>query len=127
MRWLVGSIADWTALAKEAFKALKPGGYLETHEPSSGFESKGAPFDEKNALSQWGKIFVKGGVKFGRPFTVFEDDLQRKAMEEAGFVDIREMILEVRIMAGITPILFYFSLGPPFQLVKFVPFQLTPI
>ncbi|KAG7106688.1 Secondary metabolism regulator LAE1 like protein [Verticillium longisporum] len=89
-RWLVGSIADWTALFKEAFKCLKPGGYLESHEPSSGFENQGEPLDQKSALAQWGKFFVKGGQKFGRPFTVFEEHIQRKAMEAAGFVDIEE-------------------------------------
>ncbi|KAM0282848.1 hypothetical protein ACHAQH_002852 [Verticillium albo-atrum] len=89
-RWLVGSIADWTALFQEAFKCLKPGGYLESHEPSSGFENQGDPLDPKSALAQWGKFFVKGGLKFGRPFTIFEDQLQRKAMEAAGFVDIEE-------------------------------------
>ncbi|EEY17912.1 conserved hypothetical protein [Verticillium alfalfae VaMs.102] len=89
-RWLIGSIADWTALFKEAFKCLKPGGYLESHEPSSGFENQGEPLDQKSALAQWGKFFVKGGLKFGRPFTVFEEHIQRKAMEAAGFVDIEE-------------------------------------
>lgn len=80
---------------KEAFKCLKPGGYLESHEPSSGFENEGEPLDNKSALSQWGRFFVKGGLKFGRSFTVFEDELQRKAMEEAGFVDIEVKDIKV--------------------------------
>ncbi|KAH6695693.1 S-adenosyl-L-methionine-dependent methyltransferase [Plectosphaerella plurivora] len=94
MRWLIGSIADWTALFKEAYRCLRPGGYLESHEPSSGFETEGKPLDEKSALSQWGKIFVAGGNKLGRSFTLFEDQIQRKAMEEAGFVDISERVIK---------------------------------
>ncbi|RKK18861.1 hypothetical protein BFJ65_g9152 [Fusarium oxysporum f. sp. cepae] len=47
MRWLVGSIADWTALFQEAYKSLKPGGYIERYEPSSRIESDdGTLFDE---------------------------------------------------------------------------------
>lgn len=95
VRWLVGSIADWTALFKEAYKCLKPGGWLESHEPSSAFENEGEPFDDKSALSQWGKIFVKGGIKFGRSFTLFQDQIQRKAMEAAGFVEIGERDIKV--------------------------------
>lgn len=88
MRWLVGSIVDWTALYKEAFNALKPGGYLEDHEPSPYIVSDDGTVPDTSAHGQWGKFFVDGGRKIGRSFTVFEDDTQRKAMADAGFVDI---------------------------------------
>ncbi|RBR21967.1 uncharacterized protein FIESC28_04680 [Fusarium coffeatum] len=90
MRWLVGSIADWTGLFKEAYKSLKPGGWVESYEPSSTVESDDNSVLPGSAMSQWQKFFVEGGRKMGRPFTVFKDRLQRKAMEEAGFVDIEE-------------------------------------
>ncbi|KAM5346298.1 hypothetical protein ACJ41O_009303 [Fusarium nematophilum] len=90
MRWLIGSIQDWTALFKEAYKSLKPGGYLESYEPSSQLQSDDGTVAEKGAMSQWGNFFKEGGRKIGRPFTVVEDSIQRKAMEEAGFVDIQE-------------------------------------
>ncbi|KAJ4252883.1 hypothetical protein NW762_010789 [Fusarium torreyae] len=41
-------------------------------------------------MGQWGKIFVEGGKKIGRTFTVVQDELQNKAMAEAGFVDIQQ-------------------------------------
>ncbi|KAF5246300.1 hypothetical protein FAUST_1417 [Fusarium austroamericanum] len=90
MRWLVGSIADWTALFKEAYKSLKPGGWVETYEPSATVESDDNSVLPGSAMSQWQKFFVEGGRKMGRPFTVFQDELQKKAMQEAGFVDIEE-------------------------------------
>jgi hypothetical protein len=46
-------------------------------------------------LNQWGKFFVEGGRKLGRPFTIFEEDIQKAAMREAGFVDIEEKDLKV--------------------------------
>ncbi|KAJ4319078.1 hypothetical protein N0V84_006531 [Fusarium piperis] len=90
MRWLVGSISDWTALFKQAYRSLKPGGYIESYEPSSCIESDDGTAREDSALNQWGKFFVEGGRKLGRPFTIFEDGTQVKAMKEAGFVDIEE-------------------------------------
>ncbi|KAL1850181.1 hypothetical protein VTK73DRAFT_9734 [Phialemonium thermophilum] len=98
IRWLVGSIVDWTALYKEAFRALKPGGYLEDAEPSPYLESDDGTVHDKSAMSQWGKFFVEGGKKIGRSFTIVEDGVQRKAMEEAGFVDIQE--IDSRIALG---------------------------
>ncbi|KAK0702399.1 S-adenosyl-L-methionine-dependent methyltransferase [Lasiosphaeris hirsuta] len=89
-RWLVGAIQDWTALFKEAYKSLKPGGYLESYEPASRIESDDGTVTNSTALCQWGKIFIEGGRKLGRPFTVYEDGIQGKAMEEAGFADIEE-------------------------------------
>ncbi|KAH6951924.1 S-adenosyl-L-methionine-dependent methyltransferase [Fusarium avenaceum] len=90
IRWLVGSIVDWTALFKQAYKSLKPGGYVESYEPGSRVESDDGTVREGSALSQWEKFFVEGGLKLGRPFTIFEEGIQKAAMREAGFVDIEE-------------------------------------
>ncbi|KAI3575621.1 S-adenosyl-L-methionine-dependent methyltransferase, partial [Fusarium oxysporum f. sp. albedinis] len=90
MRWLVGSIADWKSLFKEAYKCLKPGGYIESYEPSSRVESDDGTVLPGSALSQWEKFFVEGGRKIGRPFTIFEENIQREGMREAGFVNIEE-------------------------------------
>ncbi|SPO04389.1 related to TAM domain methyltransferase [Cephalotrichum gorgonifer] len=91
IRWLIGSIADWEAVYKEAFNALVPGGWLETQEGSGAFTSDDGTVGEKAALNQWGKIFANFGKTIGRPFTVVADGIQRKAMEAAGFVDIQEI------------------------------------
>ncbi|KAK1753953.1 S-adenosyl-L-methionine-dependent methyltransferase [Echria macrotheca] len=90
MRWLVGSIDDWNALFRRAFSCLRPGGWLESYEMSTMWESDDGSVTEKSALGQWGRIFVEGGRKFGRTFTVVYDELQRKAMNAAGFVEIHE-------------------------------------
>lgn len=95
MRWLVGSIADWKSLFKEAYKCLKPGGYIESYEPSSRVESDDGTVLPGSALSQWEKFFVEGGRKIGRPFTIFEEKIQREGMREAGFVNIEERDFKV--------------------------------
>lgn len=95
MRYLVGSIIDWTALFREAYTALKPGGWLESFEGAPHMISDDGSVPEKSAISQWGKFFEEGGKKMGRSFLVVSEGVQRKAMEEAGFVDIQEWELKV--------------------------------
>lgn len=90
LRWLTGSIPDWNLLLEEAFKAVKPGGWVESHETSSVVRSDHATITEESALGQWSKFFEDGGKKIGRTFRAIEEDIQRKAMEAAGFVDIQE-------------------------------------
>ncbi|RSL71566.1 hypothetical protein CEP54_001346 [Fusarium duplospermum] len=97
MRWLVGSIVDWPQLFKEAYKCLKPGGYIESHEALSRMDCDDGSIHEKSAMHQWGKFFVEGGKKIGRSFTIVEDGVQKKGMEEAGFVNVEERNFKVPI------------------------------
>ena len=89
MRWLVGAVPDWDEIFRQAYKVTKPGGYFESKESSSVNTSDDGTVPDGCALDQWGKVFHKAGNKFGRSFRVYEDGIQRKAMEAAGFVDIK--------------------------------------
>ncbi|KAK0737930.1 S-adenosyl-L-methionine-dependent methyltransferase [Schizothecium vesticola] len=85
IRYLVGSIPDWDALFQEAFRVLKPGGYVESLEPSSLFQSDDGSVKEGSAMDRWGKVFNEGGRKIGRPFNIIGEDIQRTGMLQAGF------------------------------------------
>ncbi|KAK0620136.1 S-adenosyl-L-methionine-dependent methyltransferase [Immersiella caudata] len=74
---------------------------LAFYEPASGFESENGCLKPTHALYQWGRIFVEGGRKLGRSWTLREEDIQRKAMEEAGFVDVQ--VKEVKTPMGTWP------------------------
>ncbi|KAF5004806.1 hypothetical protein FDECE_8705 [Fusarium decemcellulare] len=89
MRYLYGSIGDWSALFKEAYRACKSGGWVESFEASPRMESDDGTVTERCAINEWGKFFIEGGRKLGRPFTIIDEDLQQRYMEEAGFVDIK--------------------------------------
>jgi len=117
MRFLAGSIPDWTALFKEAYKCLKPGGYIESMEPSPIIESDDGTVDEKSAMAQWGKIFVEGGRRSGRSWTVVPDKTQQKALEEAGFENLQ--VSDFKVSSDISDILYgnplltlYYCQGP---------------
>ncbi|KAH7142171.1 S-adenosyl-L-methionine-dependent methyltransferase [Dactylonectria macrodidyma] len=90
IRYLIGCIPDWGELFKQSYKTLKPGGWLESFEASPTIESDDGTVTPTSALGRWGPIFIDGSKKSGRTFTVIADGLQRKYMEEAGFVDIQE-------------------------------------
>lgn len=99
IRWLVGAIPDWYALFREAYQALKPGGYLESQESSCMITSDDGTVKDGSPLDQWSKVFSEAGKKTGRTFNVIEDDLQRKAMEAAGFEITYETDIKVRARA----------------------------
>ncbi|EOO01090.1 hypothetical protein UCRPA7_3323 [Phaeoacremonium minimum UCRPA7] len=88
-----GSIEDWPALFKQAHNVLKPGAWLESYDGTPVLETDDDTLGEN--MAKWGTFFVEGGKKIGRSFTVLEDGTQRKAMEEAGFVDIQERDFKV--------------------------------
>ncbi|KAK2480280.1 hypothetical protein H9L39_09654 [Fusarium oxysporum f. sp. albedinis] len=90
LRWLAGSIPDWYQFFREAYKTCKPGGWVESFEPSAIITSDNDTVKETSALGQWGKLFIEGAKKFGMSFSVYEEELQRKAMEAAGFIDIQQ-------------------------------------
>ncbi|ENH70162.1 mRNA 3'-end-processing protein YTH1 [Fusarium oxysporum f. sp. cubense race 1] len=89
MRYLYGSISDWSALFQEAFRSCKPGGWVESFEASPCLESDDDTVKEGSAMSEWGKFFIEGGKRLGRTFTILDDDLQKQGMEDAGFADIQ--------------------------------------
>lgn len=68
---------------------------METFEGSPHMVSDDGSVADKSAISQWGKFFEEGGKTLGRTFLVVEQGIQRKAMEEAGFVDIQEWEFKV--------------------------------
>ncbi|KAJ3548161.1 hypothetical protein NM208_g1144 [Fusarium decemcellulare] len=88
MRFLYGSIKHWSFLIKQAYKACKPGGWTESLEASAMMESDDGTVTKSSAMAEWGRFFIEGGKKMGQTFTILEDDLQRKYMEEAGFINI---------------------------------------
>ncbi|KAH8894492.1 methyltransferase type 11 [Thozetella sp. PMI_491] len=101
IRYLVGSVPDWTELYKQAYDVLKPGGYLEDYEASPRVYSDDGTLPGESAMAQWGALFLGGGEKIGHNFDIVEQNIQNKAMKEAGFVDIQEKW--IKIPAGAWP------------------------
>ncbi|KAH8174647.1 methyltransferase domain-containing protein [Sarocladium implicatum] len=92
LRWLVGTITDWTELFRQAYRVLKPGGWIETFEANGFYESDDGTLTDKTALSKWGYFFREGAKALGSKasFEVVKEGLQVKGLNEAGFQRITE-------------------------------------
>ncbi|KAG4253738.1 hypothetical protein FPRO03_07698 [Fusarium proliferatum] len=94
MRFMLGSITDWTATFRESFRVCAPGGWVESYEVSSTMESDDNSIPDGSAMKRWGEVFEEGGQRAGRSFAMIREDVQRKSMEEAGFVNIHVVDLK---------------------------------
>ncbi|KAF4998602.1 hypothetical protein FGRMN_2928 [Fusarium graminum] len=80
LRFMLGSITDWTATFREAFTVCAPGGWIESYEVSSTMESDDRSIPEGSAMQRWGQVFEKGGLRAGQSFAMIREDVQRTSM-----------------------------------------------
>lgn len=98
IRYMVGGVSDWNKLFRQAYGALKPGGWIESFEVEADYRSDDNTIPPNSAMHIWQDLFTEGGKKLGRPFTILTEDTQRKGIEAAGFVDITVKDIKVSHM-----------------------------
>jgi hypothetical protein len=54
-------------------------------------------------MQRWGQVFEEGGQRSGRSFAIIQEDVQKKSIEEAGFVNIHVEDLKVALISSFTP------------------------
>ncbi|CCE28865.1 uncharacterized protein CPUR_02555 [Claviceps purpurea 20.1] len=87
MRYIVGGIEDWTALFKEAYRCCAPGGWVESIEYEPEFRSDDGTTELEPVLASYGELFREAGKILNR--SLFVEEIQRQAFDEAGFIDKR--------------------------------------
>ncbi|KAL2074103.1 hypothetical protein VTL71DRAFT_7881 [Oculimacula yallundae] len=97
IRCLMGSIDNWPLLYSRAFKATKPGGYIEHLDMDIQFTSDDGSVKEGDVMYEWSKLFIKAGDMIGRTFTIARDST--RLLEEAGFVDVIEKKYKIPVGA----------------------------
>ncbi|KAL9563605.1 hypothetical protein ACKAV7_012273 [Fusarium commune] len=95
LRFLIGAIADWGTLFKEASHCCKPGGFVESGEINPTFYSDDGTIDDVEALQTWNRLVIESGKGFGRSFTDIENDVQ--LFQDAGLVDVQTVDFKVPI------------------------------
>ncbi|KAK1493085.1 hypothetical protein CABS01_17089 [Colletotrichum abscissum] len=95
MRFLTGSVRDWRFLVGEAYRCLKEGGILESSEPSFLIESDDGTVNAESCWYWWSRVFEQYGAQTGQTFSVVQEGIQRRALEEAHFSNIQEFDYKV--------------------------------
>lgn len=100
IRALYGSISDWSELYRQAFRVLKPGGYLENLEFTILLRSDDPAIqaDPAHIFKQWADVFYQATDRMGKTIRIGTEGRMRRHMEEAGFVDI--VVNEYKLPCG---------------------------
>ena len=89
-RTLLASFKDYPAFFKRCFDNVKPGGYLEMQDVAYPYASDDGTLSPSTALHGWCNLVVQACDKLDRSATVVK--LYKQLMEEAGFVDVVEVV-----------------------------------
>jgi len=82
---MLGSIADWPALYAQAFRALKPGGWIEHTEFTCETTWDDNSLPPENIYTWWTNFLLSAGDKIGRTFTPTKNGQHLAWLKEAGF------------------------------------------
>ncbi|KAL4805652.1 S-adenosyl-L-methionine-dependent methyltransferase [Aspergillus unguis] len=94
IRGLYGCVADWDRLYKEAYKALKPGGWIEQAEQSVVPKSDDGT-TTGTIFEEWGDVSIKAGEAFGKSLKIIDESKER--ITNAGFVEVVERRFKIPI------------------------------
>ncbi|KAJ5263463.1 hypothetical protein N7478_011068 [Penicillium angulare] len=90
MRLMYGAFAPegWKKVYQQCYDALEPGGWIEQMELDVRVYSDDGSLQKHHELYRWGDMFINCSEKAGSSLRTHET--MRKAIEEAGFVDVHE-------------------------------------
>jgi SAM-dependent methyltransferase len=94
-RIMGGSLGDWDKFVGQAYSHLKPGGWLELHEPQSWITSDDDSMTRCEYTIQFQTKCVEAAQTFGKDINLANTHKQR--LIKAGFVDVQEKIIKVEL------------------------------
>jgi SAM-dependent methyltransferase len=92
-RAMSGSIKDWPKLYSEAYKHLKPGGWIEMQDFEASLQSDDGTLKNAKYLSEWQEKINEASSKFEKKMDVA--GTYKQCLIDAGFVDVRDEIYKV--------------------------------
>ncbi|KAK5000489.1 hypothetical protein LTR66_000644, partial [Elasticomyces elasticus] len=87
IRELFGCIPDWTAFLKQAYRCIKPGGWVEIVEHST-WPVTEPPLPQTHFFNIWGYTIDQLGEAWGKTFRIWSQS--KDILEGLGFVDVVE-------------------------------------
>ncbi|KAF2092084.1 S-adenosyl-L-methionine-dependent methyltransferase [Saccharata proteae CBS 121410] len=86
-RFLIASVEDFPALFRQAYHALKPGGWFEINEVETMVYCDDGTFPRDSSAIKWAGWLVEAFAKLGRPWP--KGDELKTMVEGAGFVEVQ--------------------------------------
>ncbi|KAL7273757.1 hypothetical protein RUND412_003357 [Rhizina undulata] len=96
LRNMAGFIYDWPKLYRQAFKALKPGGWIEVHDFGDINSTDDGSLPPTAPLSNWIRTWETASVISGRQWSTAATGA-KKALKEVGCVDVSEQVIKLPI------------------------------
>jgi SAM-dependent methyltransferase len=90
VRCLAASISDWRLLLKQAYDALKPGGYVQFTDYGGEIWCDDETMDENSSFKLWFKLINEGSEHAKRPLTAWKSI--KGHLESLGYEDIEETV-----------------------------------
>ncbi|KAF8246582.1 S-adenosyl-L-methionine-dependent methyltransferase [Wilcoxina mikolae CBS 423.85] len=87
-RNLVQGITDWSKLLSEAYRCIKPGGYIELQEISGELHCDDGTMKPDNPIKIYLDTLAEAMIKSGRPAAA-NGAAMKEDLEDAGFVDVQ--------------------------------------
>ncbi|KAK4957388.1 hypothetical protein LTR10_005350 [Elasticomyces elasticus] len=91
-RFLIGSISDHSHFYKQAYTALKPGGWIELVEMEALLYCDDDSVPADSALRKWGQLIHEVFSKMGKPFLPVE--MYKEHLLDAGFENVTFKIVK---------------------------------
>ena len=90
IRLLYGSVPDWEHVYNEAYRVLKPGGWLEHADCEPYITSDDPSVAFPPTLAEWNRIFREGGRRSGQTFDVIKKDIQMTQFARLGMQEVEK-------------------------------------
>ncbi|KAL7273538.1 hypothetical protein RUND412_003603 [Rhizina undulata] len=95
-RCMAGSITDWPKLYRQAFKALRPGGWIEVHDVCDTFSSDDNSLPADSILQKWEDNWEKATIAYGRQWRTVAPGIAN-ALKYAGCVEVGGKVVKLPI------------------------------
>lgn len=81
------SIRSWSHFYAEAYKCMKPGGWVENQEFDLQFQADDGSLAEDSAINRWQNLWEQGIQNFGLTSRCYPEKMKQQ-MEDAGFINV---------------------------------------
>jgi ubiquinone/menaquinone biosynthesis C-methylase UbiE len=99
-RLLYGSVPDWEHFYNEAYRVLKPGGWLEHLDCEPYIHSDSGTLPEDSAIHEWNAFYSECGRQTGQTFEMLLENIQEKQFARLGMQDVSIKDWKVRCGAA---------------------------